>query len=365
MALKVHDGFDHYKAQGDLQSRVGALQWSDINANGAFTLVAGRGGYGQAVLVGNATATHNNWFGGSFPANYSTAFVGVALLFGTGGTSFLIQAMDYTAQLPQLTCQCFFESGTIIVYAGDVGGTVIASSPPNAFSPYIWNYWELGVTIGTAGSFDLHCNGTSVLSAGLTGGGVRTQNPADSNSFFNGIKYSAATNGVPNYFLADMTIDDFYLCDNTAGPGTFPCNTFLGDSAVRTQFPTANASVQWTPIANTNWQEVGETQFDGDTSYNYATAVGDADLYSFGSLPTNVSAVYGVQITGGYRKLDAGAQTIVQKMVSGGTTSAGATLTLSLSYGFYTDMFVLDPHTGASWAPAAVDALSAGMTLNS
>jgi hypothetical protein len=123
--------------------------------------------------------------------------------------------------------------------------------------------------------------------------------------------------------------------------------------------------VQWTPLAETNWQEVGETQFDGDTSYNYATTVGNTDLFTFGSLPTTVSVVYGVFVTGGYRKLDAGPETIVQKLVSSGSTASGSTMAMSLSYAFWTDLFVTDPHTGATWTPTSVNDIIAGYSLAS
>jgi hypothetical protein len=78
-----------------------------------------------------------------------------------------------------------------------------------------------------------------------------------------------------------------------------------------------------------------------------------------------VATVFGVQTTGAYRKLDASAQTIIQSIKSGATSSNGATLSLSLSYAYYTDLFVVDPNTSATWTPAAVDALIAGYKLNS
>jgi hypothetical protein len=78
-----------------------------------------------------------------------------------------------------------------------------------------------------------------------------------------------------------------------------------------------------------------------------------------------VSTVYAVQTTGAYRKQDSGGNTIVQEISSTGTVSSGNTHVLSLNYGYYTDLFVLDPRTGATFTSSAVDALEAGYKLNS
>ena len=70
-------------------------------------------------------------------------------------------------------------------------------------------------------------------------------------------------------------------------------------------------------------------------------------------------------MTGAYRKLNASAQTITQDIVSGGTAAAGAPFTLSLSYGYYTNLWAVDPHTNGTWAAASVNALVGGYTLAS
>ena len=359
MALKVWDGFDHYASQVDLQSRVGVLQWGDISAN-SVTFVTGRGGYGFCAYI--QPAEGGSIFGGSFNHNYASGVVGQALdVTPISGNAYLdFMLMDYVAGAPQITLRVFLVSGTVIAYLGDPNiGTpsVITSSPPNACNPYVWQRYELKGVISTVGSFDFHVNGSSVLSAS----GVTTQ--STDNAWFNGSRLRAGFVG--GLGGPDIYVDDYTFNDLTTGPGTYPCNNFLGDVAVRTLKTTANSSVQWTPLANQNWQEVGETQFDGDASYNYATTVGNADLFTFASLPTTTSVVFGVQVTGAYRKLDASAQTIKQNIKSGTTESSGATLSLSLNYCYYTDPFVLDPNTSATWAPTAVNAALGGYTLNS
>ena len=367
MALIVFEGFDHYRTQADMQARVGKLEWSDI-ANGPVEFVAGRGGYGYAAAMPGTSGGYS-WIGGSFNANYATAIPAVAVQVQPVNMQFLdFMVMDYTAAAPggspngssgvaQLTFRMLPSSGTILVYAGDPvsGGTLLKSTAPNACSPYIWNKYEAKCLIDPSGSYDFHVNGNSVVS------GTAATNTSG-NSWLNGLRIrSGFAQSGPYAFL----MDDFNLNDTTTGGGTYPLNGFIGDCATRTEFTTANSSVQWTPLANQNWQEVGEVQFDRDTSYNYATTVGDTDLFTFGSLPTTTSVVFGVQLTGAYRKLDASAQTIVQVFSSSGTVINGSAWTMSLDWAFYTDLLVLDPHTSATWTPTAVNALLGGYKLNS
>jgi len=376
MAIIVYDGFDHYKGQFDLQSRIGVLQWNDTETPGTsvIELTAGRGGYGQAVSL---VTDEEIQFGGSFGELFTTAYLGMAMLMFPEVVPYIdLKLMYYAPNNVQMTFRFYPASGVVQAFYGDAASpptitnqttgvvttlnNLLATSEANAFSAYTWAYIEIGATIGTSGSYDLHVNGTSVLS----GTGVIT-NSGDSSTVFNGVRIFAPNVQNSSYAEECLRLDDFYLCDNTTGPGTYPCNGFMGDVAVRTLFPTGNHSVQWTPLANQNWQEVSEEQFDGDASYNYATTVGDEDLFTFGSVPATVSTVFATQLTGAYRKQDASIQTLSQSLVSSSTTSTAGTFAMSLSYAYHTDLIVLDPHTGATWTATAVNELIAGYTLAS
>lgn len=369
MALKVYDGFEKYKVQADMQARQGVLEWSDISG-GPVSFVTGRGGFGYAVSLPGTSGGYT-WIGGSYNANFSAANTAVAAqLEPLNGQYLDIMLMDYSTPAPggspngssgaaQITFRCSIASGLIQVYRGDpvvAGATLLAQTPPNAFSPYIWNKLETLATISTSGSFNLQVNGTSVVSAS----GVNTSSTG--NAWYNGVRYRI---GFVQESGSALLLDDFNLNDTTTGSGTYALNGFIGDCATRTLFTTANNSVSWTPLTSSNWVEVGEMQFDRDTSYNFATTVGNADTFTFGSLASTVAAVFGVQVTGAYRKQDAGSQTIKQRVISNGTTQDGSVWPLSLDWSYVTDLLVLDPHTGASWTVAAVNAIDAGYVLNS
>ncbi len=380
MALIVIDGFDSYQGVPDLFSRVGALQWVELGGFEEPTIlfVPGRTGAGQALAFaggGLAAIDQDQTIAAGFNVNLTTGYLGFAVL--PAGVAQLpswdLQLLDWGSSLAQLTVRFNLFGGIITVYAGDPTTTaepvILAQSGPGAFSPYIWSFIEIGATIGASGSFDLHVNGNSAVSGtGATIYPAPLPVSATSSTVFNGFRIRLNTRGAPNQASgtsSSFSIDDLYLCDSTTGPGTYPANGFLGDVSVLTLHPTANKSVTWTPLANTNWQEVGTATFEGDASYNSAVTVGDQDLFSFGSLPTNILAVLGVQMTGAYRKLNASAQTITQNLVSGGTAVSGAPRTLSLSYAYHTDLFTVDPNTSKSWSVAAVNSLAGGYTLAS
>ncbi len=372
MALVVVDGFDTYGSQADLQSRVGTLQWSEVvlvGGSNTFELITGRDGSGQAVGLYGDTATTAT-LGGSFSASLVSGTIGLAIKFYPGCPAFAdLQIMDYIGFAPQATIRLTPLAGGIQVYTGDPQVSLsglLAQSSANAFSPYVWNFFEIQTTVDpTNGRVQVNVNGNPVLTAtGATSRppGQGTNNPVSTT--FDGFRVRLGATPGDSYSLA-IAIDDFYLADTTTGPGTYPCSSFLGDVSVITVRPTANKSVTWTPLQNTNWQEVGTPTFEGDASYNSATAVGSQDLFTFGSLPTNVLAVFGVQTLGAYRKLNASAQTITQDLVSGGTAATGAPVTLSLDYTSHANLWTVDPNTNGTWTAASVNALVGGYTLAS
>ena len=170
--------------------------------------------------------------------------------------------------------------------------------------------------------------------------------------------------GVNNNYSGVRHIDDFRCNDTTVGPGTYPCNGFMGDLRVALLTPTANSAVTWTPLANTNWQEVSETAFDGDTSYNSSSVVGNADLFTVTQVPTGTEVI-GVSVIGAYRNEDATAHTLTQQISAAGTSYAGATQSLTQMYQFLSDVFPINPTSGVSWTVADVNAMLIGYAVTS
>lgn len=341
MALKVFDGFDHYGSSGvDMLARSGFLQWQ----SGNLAFITGRNGNGKAVVPQAPLLDLT----GVFAVRNAAAGVGMAIDMSGGSSE--IDLVDTVAGGTQ--CSVVFNEAnfSISVFGGPkVGssGTLLFLSGNNVWSQKVWNYVEFWVTVSTTvGTVIVKVNGETLVNLSS----VNTQVTA--NAWFDGITYTGGA------------LDDFYYCDTTTGPGSFPCNAPLGDVRVFTTFPVGNSSVTWTPLANTNWQEVSEVVMDGDSTYNFTTTAGDEDLLNFAALTNTVNKILGVQVTGAYRKDDATMRTLKQALKSGTVEQYGTTNSLpDTSYAYFTDIWILDPNTSASWTLAGVNGIAAGYNL--
>lgn len=346
MALIAYDGFDHYNSTSDMLNRLGTLQWT---GQADTTLVnPGRTGVGKYINIGylganngSLTATLKN------PVTQLTVGMGMML----SGGSYYVQFLD------QLTgaVQCSF---SINASNGQVGmtnstGAVVATGL-NCVPSFGWMFLEFQALIGnaTVGSMAVNINGQLALSMS----GINTQSSA--NASVSGMRIGAI-----GLFPSGPGIDDVYFADGTTGPGTYINNSFLGDVRCATQFPIGNNSVQWTPLANANWQEVSETNMDSDTSYNYTDVAGAQDSFNFSALDVDVNEVLGLQITLAIRKVDAGARTVAPVLVIAGTSYVGTAVSVDVSYLYITSLWPTNPATGVSWTAADVAGLAAGYVV--
>ncbi len=341
MALIAFEGFDFYDTTGtDLTARgMGAIAWTSFT--GSFGN-PGRAGSGSYLSVVSASLL--------MAAAIASGFIGFAVqAFGTDVAT--INVVDNLAGAVQLAFKLNQTLNRIDVYLGGAGAP-FASTATNGIIVTAWNYLEIGVTIHpTAGAVTLRCNGQTVLALS----GINTR--ATVNSSFNGVNFASN-------FSTTLNIDDLYLADTTPGPGVFAFDNFAGDLRVVTLNTIgAGSSTQWTPLANANWQEVSEVHNTGDASYNASSTPGQTDLFHFAALAGTISSVLAVQITGSYRKDDAGTREITQQLLSGTTQIAGATYSVPGTYVYLTDLFVLDPNTSTNWTVTSVNALQAGYTL--
>lgn len=333
MALKVWDGLDHYGGIADMAARAGFLQYQGLS--GSFA--TGRNGNGK-MLNGSGTAVlgqrvaHAGW--------------GASITVGSNDVTFVFD--DSVANNNQITV--VFRAGNycIEVWRGGLGGTLLTRTANNKFAGGVANFVEVWLLIDpSVGTVDVHVNQVSVVA-------LTAQNTqATANAWWDRMGWSLCG------------IDDIYFADSTTGSGTNPCNAPIGDPRVYTLFPNANAAVQFTPLANTNWQEVSEVAMDGDTSYNSSTTAGQEDTFATPGVPATVGFIFGLQVTGAYRKDDAGLRKIRQALKSGATEVYGALTNLQDgAYAYLTDPFITDPNTaGLNWTRTAVNAANIGYNL--
>ncbi len=342
MAVKAFDGFDNYLGTNDLLQRQGFLQWITGNVVSWRTGLLGYGNCAYLNAPGGLT--------GSLATPLGTFFMGCRLQ-SYAGNQFGVTIIDELSGGVQFQVQ-FYPSGQIVVYRS-TGGTqvMIAESGLNSFVPTATNYIEVGGTISsTAGTVTVRVNGQVISGCTCTG----VNNQATANASMSGLDIGAGSY---------LSVDDFYLCDSTTGSGVVPGNTFLGDVKIQTVNTTGNVSVAWSPLANTNWQEVSEVQGDGDSSYNATGTVGATDSFTFGSVTAVTNQIIAVQVMGMYRKDDASTHTVQQQLTSSSTTVEGTTVSIPNTYIFLADLWSADPSTGAGWTPSAVNSLKAGYTL--
>jgi hypothetical protein len=355
MALKIWDGFDHYSATADFLARSGFLQYAMPGVEQpTLTFVAGRVG-GSAVQVYNPSLFLNSQLSAVWGDRNVEAFYGFALFISGGSvnlpSSFFHRLQDTVAAAPQLTIKFDGLNHAVQIWRGDYGGTSLFLSANNVWTSDVWNFVEVHAKIdGSAGELEVLINGVSVASVS----GVNTQ--ATANAWFDASDFIA--HGASDVSgTGTIWLDDLYYCDTTTGPGTFPANTYLGDSRTVTLFANGEGTVQWTPLAGTNWSQIAETAMDSDASYNYAAAATDEDQIGFQALSASIPVIFGIELTIAVRKDDAGARVLKTGVKSGSTVSYGSNHSLSSGYAYFTDTWILDPATSANWTISGVNAV--------
>jgi hypothetical protein len=218
-------------------------------------------------------------------------------------------------------------------------GTVLGTSSTGIFSASVWHYIEIEVArSATVGTFNIYLDGVSVLT--LTG---QNTGSADVDSM--------DTKQVSDF--TDYWYDDMYFTDSA---------TRLGESRIDTLRPSADtAQKDWTPNSGANnYSRVGDTTYDGDTSYVSAATVGNKDLYDLGNMPFSPLTIHAVQVVAAAKKDDATTRTYRTNVKSSSTTANGATKALATSYQIFSDVFETDPATSAAWTESGVNAMQVG-----
>jgi len=335
MAAGAWDGFDHYGSSTDLVMRMNnAIQWTGVSG-GPTTQGGGRNGNGKA-WAGN--------LGAVLPNRVADQFIGISTLVGLSDIFFFF--FDSVTNTVQVAVIFFARNYSIQIYRGNPFGlfTLLYASANNVFSANSAHFIEIEPKIDALSGFvKIKIDGEQVVN--ITG--QNTQQSA--NAWWDVATMSGAT-----------LWDDFYWADTTTGVN----NSFLGDLRSYTLWPTANSAVQFTPLANANWQEVSEVAFDGDVTYNFDSTVGHEDLFTMGQLPATLSGIVGLQLTGAYRKDDAGGRSMKNALKSSGTKVYGTTYALpDTSYAYFTDQWILDPNGSIAWTRTSLNAITAGYNL--
>ncbi len=323
VTLPFCDSFDHY----DVES----LKWTAGNANSNIDLngLKSRTGIGCLLFAGGA-------FGPQLEIPQLARVVAGTAFFPSGISavpkSNIMWFWDTNNGVQQVRVCGLPNMAVAIFTQNDPFPTLLGQSAAGVLDPNSYNYVEVDATISHAATVIVRVNNVVVL----TLSGVNTQGPG-SNPYVDLWQLMGG-------FGLESRHDDVYLIN----PGvTAVGSAFLGPVKVYAAVPFDNGAVGWTPLANTNWQEVSEIPPDGDTSYNFSGNIGDVDqyLYNATGVPPN-SQVFFVQHTLDM-KVDSGARTVASD--AAGNVSPGFALTSG--YVMYKTPYPTNPATGLPWNP--------------
>jgi len=234
MALVAYDGFENYDVTDPhdvLNRRGGGLQWNTQNS--AAWVQPGRSNVGSCISLGQAAALQ-----GALSAALASGYIGFGFQITSSGAypgNAYIYFYDLhgPGNVVQWTLVFNVYTGGLEVWNG-AKKTMIGSSPNNTFTTSAWTYLELYFVIGHAGTLVIRVNGQTVLT--LNGADLQAASPATVHSSIDGIEFRGP--GAPT--TTSLQIDDVYVCDTSAGPGTFSCDYFLGEVRVVPLHTTGN-----------------------------------------------------------------------------------------------------------------------------
>ncbi len=275
-----------------------------------------------------------------------TVIVGFAWRFGSG------TANGYFAQLFDGVTQ-----GVSIRQAGTGGaelsvtpstGTAYGTTAGLGLVANTWYYLELKVKChATAGEYDLHVDGTSVLS----GTGLNTK--IGSHLYHDRFRLQG--------FYNNPIFDDLYFLDSTGAT----CNNFLGQMRIETLSPDgAGDSTEFTPDSGSNYARVNGVIADDDTSYVETNQSNYKDLYTYASLAGISNGIVGVVVNTMCKQSDAASFDLKTLCSTGATESADAGQPVqSFTYLNKRRILELDPDTESGWTVEGVNGAQFGFQL--
>jgi hypothetical protein len=327
MGLIYADGFEGYATAQDwvdnkelsLETTTGTLPTLTTGRKGGQTLTRNANSRQVALRYRNP-----NFIG-------PTAYIGFAVrIRDTGNVGKIVELLSETG-VNALTI--------------NIENSAIAVSRDNsenvAVTPYLkQNVWyHIGIDFfldNSTGTVDLYLDGGLVDS--FAGDTIRTSASAD----IEGVTFV-------NTATRDFDIDDFYLGDNSGSGLTAQ----FGDAVIEPLSPDgAGLTTDFTPSAGANFENVDDTTYDEDTTYNSTTSAGASDTFTLAS-PSWATAgtIAAVQTVVRHRKATQGNRTIRSKLAFAGSPtleSFGAEAGVAADYYNVFDIFTEAPG-GSSW----------------
>lgn len=336
MTLRFIDSFDHYTSDASTLLKYG---------------VTGSTSYVQILTTGGRRGSGGLELYGSGFVRKTLDDQGTWII----GFAYKSKSMDISSSAIALfrdsagatQCSLYVNAGGALEIRRS--NTTILATSSMVLASEVWYYIEVKINIhDTTGSAVVRVNETEVINVS----GVDTKHSAVAGA------RSIDLNGLTT---ERATFDDFYICDAAGSVN----NDFLGDVRVDALRPTGAGSVtEFTPSTGANWENVDDTDPDGDTTYNVTDTVGNTDLFVFGDLPAGTGDVFGVQANLLARKDDAGVRGIKSTVLLSSTEYDGAEKKLLDSYFDLYNIWELNPNTAAAWVASEINGAEFGYKVS-
>lgn len=341
MALLQHDGFDHYGTTAlQTATSLASLQW--VSA-----------GYVQPTGTCACSTSYGK----------TTGSLGVGLTASTTDLIWLKKAIKPEAAFatgaaytPTVRIAKGFAARFVLAPTGNLVFGRIAGVNVSIGSDWyiyvdgvntnyqcelnIWNFVEFVVDIA-ANKFELWMSETKVYEKAITGYTLD----------FWEIRCQYTSGGTAHLVLH---VDDRYLLDGT---GSYN-NQRIGKCSTLTRMPTADYSVQMTPLSGTtNFNQVNQLAHDGDTTYVSSPTANATDLYTnTTTFPTvDDAAVRAVSIAPNARMLEPDSLSVTAVVNVEGTEGVGYRMKLkAATYTSQQHIFEVSPKTNLPWTPTEV-----------
>jgi hypothetical protein len=165
------------------------------------------------------------------------------------------------------------------------------------------------------------------------------------------------------YTLAYEYADSFGGSNSGAIALAYQLNYATGATGDQTE--NLSGTADWTSVQialapatdMAGYQAINEASPDDDVTYLGAGTAPVQGDYGLDDLPSTAGTVSALQAVTRAEKTDAGPCNIQSGLVSGGSEVLGADTPITTAYAYYSDVFPINPATGAPFTPAEVNAL--------
>lgn len=254
------------------------------------------------------------------------------------------------------TTQCSLavkSTGKLAFFRGSVlTGTQVGSDSTTSLTfdtDVTYHDIEIKVVIhNTTGSVEVRLNGNPTPEITATNVNTRngSVNSADTVALGNAASSSATTR-----------FDHFILMDSSGSS----LNNFIGPVNVNTHTVTgAGNYTQFTPSTGSNWQNVDDSNPDGDSTYNASSTLNHIDSFVISDLPANTTNIFGAMLWLNAKRDDATTRGVTPVLRIGSTDYLGSEKILSSGYQYYSQGYGVSPATSTAFTVSEVNNMEIG-----